>query len=124
MSHEPVASAASAPSLQPEVGRAVIEPLPAPLRGAATVPGDKSISHRAVLFAAMAEGTSRVSGVLDSEDVRSSIKAVSQLGARVSLERQPDGSLAAQAGRSHRLRQLRDHGAPAHGRARAVGRAR
>ena len=60
MSHEPVASAASAPSLQPEVGRAVIEPLPAPLRGAATVPGDKSISHRAVLFAAMAEGTSRV----------------------------------------------------------------
>ena len=44
MSHEPVASAASAPSLQPEVGRTVIEPLPAPLRGAATVPGDKSIS--------------------------------------------------------------------------------
>lgn len=94
MSHEPVASAASAPSPQPEAGRTVVEPLPAPLRGAATVPGDKSISHRAVLFAAMAEGTSRVSGVLDSEDVRSSIKAVSQLGARVSLERQPDGSLA------------------------------
>ena len=94
MSHEPVASAAFAPSPQPEAGRTVVEPLPAPLRGAATVPGDKSISHRAVLFAAMAEGTSRVSGVLDSEDVRSSIKAVSQLGARVSLERQPDGSLA------------------------------
>lgn len=86
MSHEPTAAPAS--------GRTVIEPLPAPLDGAATVPGDKSISHRAVLFAAMAEGTSRVSGVLDSEDVRSSVEAVQKLGAQVSLERQPDGSLA------------------------------
>ena len=59
-----------------------------------TVPGDKSISHRAVLFSAMAEGTSRVSGVLDSADVRSSIGAVRALGAQVSLEKQPDGSLA------------------------------
>ncbi|RDB61815.1 3-phosphoshikimate 1-carboxyvinyltransferase [Gordonibacter sp. 28C] len=90
MSHEPAsASASSAAS-----GHAVIEPLPSPLHGAATVPGDKSISHRAVLFSAMAEGTSRVSGVLDSEDVRSSIAAVGKLGAQVSLEKQPDGSLA------------------------------
>lgn len=77
-----------------EANATVVNPLPAPLRGSASVPGDKSISHRAVLFAAMAEGTSRIAGVLDSEDVRSSIKAVSQLGARVSLEKQPDGSLA------------------------------
>ena len=67
---------------------------PRPLRGSIRVPGDKSISHRAVLFAAMAEGTSRLSGVLDSEDVRSSIRAVRALGAEVSLEKQPDGSLA------------------------------
>lgn len=72
----------------------VVSPLPAPLRGSASVPGDKSISHRAVLFAAMADGTSRISGVLDSDDVRSSIAAVSQLGAQVSLEKEPDGSLA------------------------------
>ena len=71
-----------------------IEPLPAPLDGAARVPGDKSISHRAVLFAAMAEGTSRLTGVLDSADVRSTIGAVSALGAKVSLERQVDGTLA------------------------------
>ncbi len=71
-----------------------IEPLGAPLRGSISVPGDKSISHRAVLFSAMAEGTSRVSGVLDSADVRSSIAAVRALGAQVSLEKQPDGSLA------------------------------
>lgn len=77
-----------------ETSSTVVNPLPAPLRGATTVPGDKSISHRAVLFAAMAEGTSRISGVLDSEDVRSSIAAVSKLGAHVSLEKQPDESLA------------------------------
>ena len=71
-----------------------IEPLGAPLDGAARVPGDKSISHRAVLFAAMAEGTSRLTGVLDSADVRSTIGAVSALGAKVSLERQIDGTLA------------------------------
>ena len=65
-----------------EANATVVNPLPAPLRGSASVPGDKSISHRAVLFAAMAEGTSRLSGVLDSEDVRSSIRAVGQLGAR------------------------------------------
>ena len=72
----------------------VIKPLEGPMRGSTRVPGDKSISHRAVLFSAMAEGTSRVSGVPDSADVRSSIGAVRALGAQVSLEKQPDGSLA------------------------------
>lgn len=71
-----------------------INPLPRPLDGAAKVPGDKSISHRAILFSAMAEGTSRLTGVLDSADVRSTIEAVRALGAEVSLERQLDGSLA------------------------------
>ena len=61
--------------------KTLIQPLPAPLDGCTTVPGDKSISHRAILFSAMAEGTSRVSGVVDSNDVRSSIKAVMSLGA-------------------------------------------
>lgn len=71
-----------------------IEPLEGPLTGSVHVPGDKSISHRAVLFAAMAEGTTRLSGVLDSDDVRSSVRAVQQLGARVALEKMADGSLA------------------------------
>ena len=44
----------------------VIRPLAGPLDGTITVPGDKSISHRAILFSAMAEGTSRLLGVLDS----------------------------------------------------------
>ena len=103
----------------------VINPLGAPMRGSTHVPGDKSISHRAVLFSAMAEGTSRVSGVLDSADVRSSIGAVRALGAQVSLENSltaawPAASPAGgrrplAAGGTHRLRQLRHHGAPAHG---------
>lgn len=70
-----------------------IDPLPRPLDGSIHVPGDKSISHRSILFSAMAEGTSRVSGVLDSEDVRSTIGAVTALGAEVNLEKMPDGSL-------------------------------
>ncbi len=70
-----------------------IRPLTAPLEGSLRVPGDKSISHRAVLFAAMAEGTSHLSGVLDSDDVRSSIAAVQALGAEVALTEAADGTL-------------------------------
>ena len=70
-----------------------ITPLAGPLKGNTNVPGDKSISHRAVLFSAMAEGTSSVSGVLNSQDVRSSISAVKELGADVDLKEAKDGSL-------------------------------
>lgn len=73
--------------------RATFGPGSGPLVGRIAVPGDKSLSHRAVLFAAMAEGTSQLTGVLDSADVRSTIGAVNALGASASLEKQPDGSL-------------------------------
>jgi 3-phosphoshikimate 1-carboxyvinyltransferase len=66
-----------------------------PLTGRLRVPGDKSISHRAVLFAAMAEGTSELTGVLDSADVRSTLGAVETLGAQVTHERAGDDSLSA-----------------------------
>ena len=65
-----------------------------PLAGRVRVPSDKSLSHRAVLFSAMAEGTSSVHGLLDSADVRSSIAAVSALGARCELTHDADGSLS------------------------------
>ena len=98
MSNEKLTQQAAQPDRQQasEPGPATTEiaPLSGPMHGAITVPGDKSISHRAVLFSAMAEGTSRVTGVLDSEDVRSSIRCVRAPGAEVSLEKQPDGSLA------------------------------
>ncbi len=72
----------------------LVKPLGAPLTGVGSVPGDKSISHRAVLLGAMAEGASHLKGVLDSADVRSSIGAVRALGAVVDLAKQKDGSLA------------------------------
>lgn len=56
-----------------------------PLTGSISVPGDKSLSHRAVLFAALAEGMSRLSGVLESADVRSTIEAVRALGAHIEV---------------------------------------
>lgn len=68
-------------------------PLHRPIRGTLRVPGDKSISHRAVLLAAIASGSTRVSGLLDSLDVRNSIQIVESLGARVDLDRSVDGSL-------------------------------
>ena len=42
---------------------------PRPLRGRLRVPGDKGITHRALLFAALAEGRSRISGIPDGDDV-------------------------------------------------------
>jgi 3-phosphoshikimate 1-carboxyvinyltransferase len=51
-----------------------------------TVPGDKSVSHRALLFGALATGETRVKGLLDAEDVHSTRKAVERLGAKVRSE--------------------------------------
>jgi 3-phosphoshikimate 1-carboxyvinyltransferase len=50
------------------------------------VPGDKSVSHRALLFGALASGETRVSGLLDAEDVHSTRRAVERLGATVRQE--------------------------------------
>jgi 3-phosphoshikimate 1-carboxyvinyltransferase len=57
-----------------------------PLRGAIEVPGDKSISHRAILFGALASGQTRVTGLLDAEDVHATRRAVARLGATVRQE--------------------------------------
>src|SRR3954471_2013931 len=54
-----------------------------PLRGELRPPPDKSISHRAALIGAMAEGPTRVTGYLDSEDTRSTLRAVEAVGAEV-----------------------------------------
>jgi len=57
-----------------------------PLRGAIAVPGDKSISHRSILFGTLAEGETRVTGILDAEDVHSTRKACVALGAVIREE--------------------------------------
>lgn len=60
------------------------------LRGEPRLPGDKSISHRALLLAALADGSSRISGAGDGEDVRTTAALVRRLGVRV--ERVAEGA--------------------------------
>ena len=55
----------------------------APLLGAIRVPGDKSISHRALMFAALAVGETRIEGLLEGEDVLRTAAAMRALGAEV-----------------------------------------
>ena len=51
------------------------------LSGDIVVPGDKSISHRAVLLASVADGESVIDGLADGQDLASSIEAIRMLGA-------------------------------------------
>ena len=54
-----------------------------PLRGRVRAPGDKSISHRALIFGALAEGLTEVEGLLEGEDVLRSAAAMRAFGAKV-----------------------------------------
>src|SRR5829696_2627507 len=53
------------------------------VHGTIRVPGDKSISHRALMLAALGGGPSRISGILDSADVRSTAGVLRALGASI-----------------------------------------
>ena len=65
----------------------VVRPLKArrspSLRGTATIPGDKSISHRALILGGMALGETRIKGLLEAEDVLNTAAAVRSFGAQV-----------------------------------------
>src|SRR5947208_9618574 len=61
-----------------------------PLKGRVRVPGDKSISHRALIFGALTVGETRISGLLEGEDVLNTAKAMRALGATV--ERTGEGA--------------------------------
>jgi 3-phosphoshikimate 1-carboxyvinyltransferase len=54
-----------------------------PLRGRIRVPGDKSISHRAIMLSALAVGESRISGLLEGEDVLATAAAMRAMGATI-----------------------------------------
>ena len=60
-----------------------------PLTGVASVPGDKSISHRSLIFGAMAVGETRISGLLEGQDVLDTAQAMRAFGA--SVTRQGEG---------------------------------
>lgn len=62
---------------------------PAALTGALHVPGDKSISHRALLFSALADGPTLVRGLSDGHDVAATRAALQALG--IAIERRDDG---------------------------------
>ena len=53
------------------------------LHGEIVVPGDKSISHRAIMLAALADGTSQVEGFLEGEDTRATARIFADLGVRI-----------------------------------------
>ena len=90
------------------------------LRGRLRVPGDKSITHRALLLAGMAAGRSTISGASDGLDPRSTARCLAELGVRVDQAIDDDGFATyrvespgidgwqAPVGDA-RLRQLRDH---------------
>jgi 3-phosphoshikimate 1-carboxyvinyltransferase len=78
-----------------------------PLRGSLRPPPDKSISHRAALIAAMAEGETAIEGYLDAADTRSTLAAVAALGADV------DELSSGEDGASLRVRGVGLHGARA-----------
>ncbi|MGJ5204093.1 3-phosphoshikimate 1-carboxyvinyltransferase [Bradyrhizobium sp. HKCCYLR20261] len=54
-----------------------------PLSGTIRVPGDKSISHRALILGALSVGETRISGLLEGEDVLNTAKSMRTLGAKV-----------------------------------------
>ncbi len=55
------------------------------LRGDITVPGDKSVSHRAIMLAAIAEGASRINGFLEGADTATTAAIFQQLGVRIEV---------------------------------------
>lgn len=61
----------------------IIKQVKQPLRGEITVPGDKSISHRAVMFGSLAKGTTRVTNFLQGADCLSTISCFRKLGIEI-----------------------------------------
>ena len=75
----------------------VVDPAPGGLHGRLRVPGDKSISHRALLLASLAEGTSTITGLSGGADVRATLAAMELFGAGV--DRAGDGTVVIHGGR-------------------------
>lgn len=60
-----------------------VHPIEKPLKGSIELPGDKSLSHRAAIFALLSEGTSTVKNFLKSEDCLNTLEITRQLGAKI-----------------------------------------
>jgi 3-phosphoshikimate 1-carboxyvinyltransferase len=88
MSREPISTGAE-DAMQVRGGNALV--------GSVHVPGDKSISHRALLLAALAEGESTITGLSDGDDVHRTLVAIRALGAEVTED---DGTVRVIGGRA------------------------
>ena len=82
--------------ITPSTESAIVAPA-ARLRGEIVLPGDKSVSHRALMLATLAAGTSRISAAGDGADVRSTAGVCRALGATVTRlgDERPDGAPSA-----------------------------
>ncbi len=65
------------------IERLEIKPVTAPIRGSIRPPGSKSITNRALICAALADGVSTLTGALDSEDTRVMIESLERLGIHI-----------------------------------------
>ncbi len=112
------------------VSQLIVHPADGPLRGRARVPGDKSISHRALLLGALAEGESHLRNWLPAGDCQATLRCLRALGVEIDAHGDADaGELVIHgrglhglraAGRTAGLRPLGHDHAPA---GRAAGRA-
>jgi len=63
-----------------------IQPVAGPIRATVTPPGSKSLTNRALVCAALAQGTSQLTGVLDSEDTRVMVESLARLGIELAAD--------------------------------------
>lgn len=80
------------------------------LSGTVRVPGDKSISHRAVMLSALASGTSTISGLLEGDDVLRTIAAMRQCGATITRHSVGHYSVIGVGGQPHQPNDVMEMG--------------
>src|SRR4249919_1559658 len=81
-----------------------IKPVGRPIRGRVRPPGSKSITNRALVCAALADGVSTLRGALDSEDTRVMIASLAELG--IDVKSQDDGQTLEVSGASGQIPSL------------------
>ncbi len=64
----------------------IVEPVSHPLQGSLQIPGDKSISHRALIFASLSEGTCHIQNLLEAEDVLCTVDCFRKMGVKIEKE--------------------------------------
>jgi len=69
-----------------DMGERTLHAAKQPLNGSIDIPGDKSISHRAVIFGSLAKGTTRITNFLDGEDCLRTVRIFQEMGVTITVE--------------------------------------